>query len=117
MKLTPKQNSMKYLKYFILLFIFAVIVSMVMNYVIKSNTPDFILSKLKELKTNDVLMDSIGGYDKFEYSFNKNDYKYKDTVKYSILIIGNKKVLTFQGVQWRESKMKWRQIDERLIID
>jgi len=107
-------------KHFIYLAIFfglCVIGSYVGQYVIESDTPPFILEKLKQLKENKNLMDSIGGFDRYEYSFNKNDFKLGDTVKYSIKINGDNKVLNYKGTQLKTSPTDWKAIDEDLRIE
>lgn len=109
----------KYLKYFLILFVIALGLSFGGRYLIKSNTPPFVLSKLDQLKEDRKLMDSIGGFKYFEYSYNKNDFKFRDTVKYSITIKGSDRTLIYKGVQLRTSSGgdDWKQVDENLLID
>ncbi|WP_286757069.1 hypothetical protein [Roseivirga sp. UBA838] len=81
----------KYLKYFIGVFVFAVVASVVVDRIQKSNTPAFLLEKFEELKSDQSLMNSIGGYHRFEYSdqiFYKSNY---DSLIYEIIIFGNEK--------------------------
>lgn len=93
--------------YLIGLFVFAVIVSIVTSNVIESNTPDFILKKYDQLKNDNVLMDSIGGFKSFEYSFNKNQYDAGKELEYSIIIFGEEKDLRFEGLQSKDQNGKW----------
>lgn len=106
----------RYLRYFIILFLIAVGVAFLSRYTIKSNTPTFLLNKFEELKSNQSLMDSIGGFRSFEYSYNKNDFRSGDTVKYQIKIIGQIKVLVYEGVQARNAD-RWNLVRENLIVD
>lgn len=108
---------MRFLKYFIILFIFAFAVFMVMSRVIKSSTPPFLSDKLEELRDDKALMDSIGGFDKFEYSFNKEDFNHRDTIKYSILINGHEKKLIYRGIQSRVQGSDWKLVSEALHIE
>jgi len=79
----------KYLVYLGLFFVLCLVGSYVGQFIIESNTPPFILAKLNQLKASKSLMDSIGGFGHFEYSYNKNAFKLQDTVRYSIKITGN----------------------------
>ena len=107
-------------KHFVYLAIFfglCVIGSYVGQYIIESNTPPFILEKLNQLKENKNLMDSIGGFSRFEYSYNKNDFKLRDTVKYSIKITGDTKSCIYKATQFKATSTDWRVIDEDLRIE
>lgn len=83
-----------------------------------SRTPPFLLTKLDQLMNRKDLMDSIGGSQHFSYDFNKNDFKLRDTVKYSIKIIGKKKILFYTAVHIRENDAtnEWRLTIENLTI-
>ena len=107
-------------KHFIYLSIFfglCVIGGYVGRPIIESNTPSFILEKLKQLKEDKNLMVSIGGFGHFEYSYNKNDFKQRDTVKYVIKITGRSKVLYFKATQLRITSTDWKAISENLRIE
>jgi hypothetical protein len=97
----------KYLIYILLALVFALIVigAFWTDSMIKSHTPPFILEKLQELREDKRLMDSIGGFDGFEYKYNKNDYERGDTLNYSILIEGKVfgSQLSYQGTHARDS--------------
>ena len=88
----------RYLKYFLGVFAFAVVASIVVDKIQKSNTPTFLLDKFEELKNDQSLINSIGGFDRFEYSdqvFYKADY---DSLVYEIIIFGNEKKLVYSSV-------------------
>jgi hypothetical protein len=109
----------KYFKYFLILSVTALGLSFGGRYLIKSSTPPFVIGKLDELKKDKRLMDSIGGFKYFEYSYNKNDLKFRDTVKYSITIKGSDRELVYNGVQLRISSGSndWKQVGENLLIE
>ena len=86
-----------YIKYFLYLLIFAIVSSIVMERIHKANTPKFLLNKYEELKNDKKLMDSIGGYQRFEYSheiFYKSNY---DSMIYRIMIFGKKTKLYYSS--------------------
>jgi len=107
---------MKYLKYFLGGFALIVFVSFMVRNSIKSNTPPFILNKLEQLKSDKILMDSIGGFSQFEYSYNERDFENQDTVKYSIKITGYDQRLIYKGTQVKDSLNSWELLTETLII-
>ena len=106
----------KYLVYFIGVFVLVAIGSMWLTDRIMSDTPPFILSRLEELKSNKTLMDSIGGFRLFEYSYNEQNFKNGDTVKYSITITGGKDDLVYKGIQIKNSLNSWVLVTDTLII-
>ena len=65
---------------------------------------------------NKTLMDSIGGFKYFEFSYNKNDFKLRDTVKYSITIKGDNKILNYKATQLKTHD-SWLEIKTDLRID
>ena len=107
---------MKYLKYFLVGFAFVVLVSFLVRNSIKSNTPPFILNKLEQLKSDKILMDSIGGFSQFEYSYNEQDFKNSDTVKYSIKITGYDQKLIYNGTQVKDSLSSWGLLTDTITI-
>lgn len=107
----------RHLIYLGIFFGLCVIGSYVGQYLITSNTPPFILEKFNQLKDNKELMDSIGGFDQYEYSYNKNDFKFGDTVMYSIKIYGDSKVLIYKATQLRTTPTDWKAIKEEIKID
>lgn len=106
----------KYLVYFIGAFLVVAFASTWLTNRILSDTPPFIISKLDELKSNAALMDSIGGYQLFEYSYNEEKYKRGDTVKYSVTIKGGKDDLIFQGIQVKNALNTWELVSDTLIV-
>ncbi len=107
----------KYSRYFIGLFVFAVIVSIVTRNRIESNTPDFMLEKYENLREDEALMDSIGGFRSFEYTFNRNRFEDGKELKYTVLIYGTKKDLRFEGVQNKDQKGKWVLTKSKMTIE
>lgn len=107
----------EYIVYVIIFIVLCAIFHFWTKYSIESNTPPFISDKLSQLKEDNSLMDSIGGFDYFEFSYNKNDFKLRDTVKYSITIKGDKKVLNYRATQLKGLADKWTEIKKDLIIE
>ena len=62
-------------------------------------------------------MDSIGGLKYFEFSYNKNDFKFRDTVRFSIIIKGDSKILNYKATQFKTTPTEWVTIKEDLIIE
>ena len=106
----------KYLKYFIGLFLLVVVGSILVRKMIESNTPPFMLDKLEQLKSDKKLMDSIGGFHQFEYSYNKRDFENGDTVKFSIGITGGDHQLNYKGIQVKRSSGNWELVKDTLTI-
>ena len=82
----------------------------------KSDTPAFVLAKLDDLAGDKKLMDSIGGQTYFEFSFNKNDFKFGDTVNYSITIKGSTRILNYKGSHVKTKPDTWILYKEALVI-
>lgn len=91
---------MKYLIGFLLLFAIAVMGSYFLRNRIVSNSPPFIIEKLEELKANKVLMDSIGEDNQFEFTYNKNDYRERDSVFWRIVLRGPKGTLEYEALHF-----------------
>lgn len=106
----------KYLKYFFGAFLVVAFGSTWLSNRIFSDTPPFIISKLDELKLNSALMDSIGGYRLFEYSYNEQKYNSGDTLNYSIIIKGVAKDLRYEGVQVRNALNEWKLLSDTILI-
>jgi hypothetical protein len=87
------------------------------KYSIESNTPPFIAIKLSQLKEDKRLMDSIGGFKYFEFSYNKNDFKLSDTVQYSITIKGDKRILNYKATQFKSVGDRWTEFRRELKIE
>ena len=74
------------------------------------------LDKLEQLKSDKKLMDSIGGFHQFEYSYNKRDFENGDTVKFSIGITGGDHQLNYKGIQVKRSSGNWELVKDTLTI-
>lgn len=82
----------------------------------KSDTPTFVLAKLDDLAGDKKLMDSIGGQTYFEFSFNKDDFKFGDTVNYSITIKGSTRILNYKGSHVKAKPDTWILYEEAMVI-
>ena len=105
-----------YLAWSILIGLFVLGLHFFGKYRVASGTPPFIVNKLNELIENVELMDSIGGRTHFEFSYNKNDFKFGDTVKYSIKIKGTRRTLNYKASHLRIASDQWRLNDEKMEI-
>ena len=114
------EQLMKPLKKIVIAFVALVILSAIFHfwakYRIESSTPPFIAAKLNELMDSKELMDSIGGSPQFEFSYNKNDYKIGQMVKYTIRIRGRSRTLIYEGLQVKTGN-KWIPSEEKLIVE
>lgn len=109
--------SMKYLKIVIPIIIVAAIFHFATKHHLESSTPSFISNKVGELMNDKFLMDSLGGGGRFEFSYNENDYKFEDTLRYSIKIYGKKRTLVYNGLQRKISGTKWGLVSESLNFE
>lgn len=106
----------KYGKYVLIFFVLVFGLSLYGKYSLKQRHPPFILQKLETLRNDKTLLDSIGGYRTFEYFFNKNDYKFGDTLSYRIVIKGRSKNATYEGFQKKNDKNEWELQRDTLIL-
>jgi hypothetical protein len=111
-----KLKKVNYLAWSILIGLFVLGLHFFGKYRLESGTPPFILSKLNELTGNAGLMDSLGGRAHFEFSYNKNDFQFGDTVNYSIKIKGTRRTLNYQGSHLRTGPDQWKLKNEKIEI-
>jgi hypothetical protein len=107
-------------KSYIFLFLGFLILVLAMAYLpplISGKTPQFIQDKLNQLSSDRALMDSIGGQSSFKYMYNKNELKFKDTIKYTVEIQGHQRKLTYFGLELRRGKEDWVPLEGKLIIE
>jgi hypothetical protein len=89
---------MKYLfKRILIFFLLAYVFSFLTNLYIENTTPKFINILVKQMQDDKELMNFIGGYNSFEYSYNSNEYEKKDSLYFEGIIKGNEKRLYFKG--------------------
>jgi hypothetical protein len=80
--------------------------------------PALVLNKFEELVQDKSLMDSIGGWTGYEIKYNTYNFKFDDTVKYTIAIKGRRgKKLMYQAVQLRGDSATWVLLNETLTIN
>jgi len=101
----------------LIVFVFLVPASLIMRRKIESDNPSFILNKLEELKFNTVLMDSIGGFRLYEYTYNERDSENGDTVRYSIKMTGYTGKLLYRGVEVKPSSKPWELVSDTLVVN
>ena len=82
---------------------------------IRHDHPPFIQETIQALKENDSLMASIGEYKNYEYNFNKSDLK-RDTMAFSIQIVGINKKLIYTGKAVKGSEQNWTVIEKDTVI-
>jgi hypothetical protein len=84
-----------------------------------SSNPTFIENKLDSLLSNEVLMDSIRGNQKsyFEVKFSQKNFKEKDSLEYTIKVVGKGGCLYYRGVQTKTSSGTWTVRRESISIE
>ena len=99
----------KVVVYFGIFFVVAYGTALTLRWFSNRNVPKFYREQLKILQSNSVLMDSIGGYHSFRYSWDKLDLK-KDSVEFEIEIRGIRKTLICKGTAIKENSIPthWR---------
>ena len=77
----------KYFIYIIPFALLAIFFSVVAGYFINKDSPKVIEELLEKSKNNKSLMDKIGGYRSYEYTFKTNDLK-TDSLPFEMTIFG-----------------------------
>jgi len=102
-------------KKYIIIFIVFVILLLVFEIFIKIDSPAFFDEKINDLKNDSLLMEDIGGYKKYEYSYNENQLE-NDTLQFQIIIFGKNKKLINQGQAIKNKSNEWEIINDELKI-
>lgn len=100
-----------------MLFGLAIAINIFGNYWHKKSTPSFLLDKLNQLEADANLIDSIGGLRSYKYEYNKNDFRHADTLKYSIVLIGKNKTLTYNATQIKDSLNEWILYTDNIVVE
>jgi hypothetical protein len=72
---------------YVAVFVFLIVVFEVF---IGNSYPEIIEVQLEELRNDDSVLREIGGYDSFEYSYNKNKMN-SDTLDFTIIVYGTRR--------------------------
>ena len=94
---------------------FLIMVLIFFELYIRHDHPKFFDNIIENSKNDSRLMEQIGGYKSFEYSFNKNDLK-KDTLDFEIKLIGNKKNALFVGRALKNPDKRWVVTEKEVVI-
>ena len=73
---------------------------------IRHDHPLFFETIIEEHKNDKALMTSIGGYQSFEYHFNKNQLK-EDTLDFRITIMGSEGSIFLTGKAVKNKRSDW----------
>ena len=96
--------------------IFGYLIITIIVLIFRSTYPGFFKEEIKNFKENKDLMDRIGGYRTYEYSYNKNDLK-TDTLKFKILIIGKNGEIICNGIAVKNSQNRWQIIKRNQSVN
>lgn len=106
----------KGLLFFIGFFLIALIASKIMRAYMNSTTPAILNEIVEQSQENETLMNSIGGYQSYEFTYNQNEVK-KDTLKFTIKIRGYSKTLNYTGYVIKSDERNWKldKIDTTIV--
>jgi len=99
----------------IMIFIVFVFFVLIFEVFIKIDSPAFFDEKINDLKNDSLLMESIGGYQKYEYSYNANQLE-NDTLQFQIIIYGKSKKLINKGQAIKNESNEWEIINDGLDV-
>lgn len=98
-----------------MIFIVFVFFVLIFEVFIKIDSPAFFDEKINDLKNASLLMESIGGYQKYEYSYNENQLE-NDTLQFQIIIYGKSKKLINKGQAIKNESNEWEIINDGLDV-
>lgn len=98
-----------------MIFIVFVFFVLIFEVFIKIDSPAFFDEKINDLKNDSLLMESIGGYQKYEYSYNANQLE-NDTLQFQIIIYGKSKKLINKGQAIKNESNEWEIINDGLDV-
>lgn len=98
-----------------MIFIVFVFFVLIFEVFIKIDSPAFFDEKINDLKNDSLLMESIGGYQKYEYSYNENQLE-NDTLQFQIIIYGKSKKLINKGQAIKNESNEWKIINDGLDV-
>lgn len=99
----------------IMIFIVFVFFVLIFEVFIKIDSPAFFDEKINDLKNDSLLMEGIGGYQKYEYSYNENQLE-NDTLQFQIIIYGKSKKLINKGQAIKNESNEWEIINDGLDV-
>jgi hypothetical protein len=73
-----------------------ILLLIIFHFASRPSYPKIIDKSIAEFKSNSTLMDSLGGYDRHQINYNKNDLRL-DTFPYTLKIIGENKTMVASG--------------------
>ncbi|MDX2248534.1 MAG: hypothetical protein SF052_17245 [Bacteroidia bacterium] len=92
-------------KNFILIAILIIVISIAMDRIVNSGETKLYLKLIAEIKANQEIVDSIGGYQSFRYRSEKQIPS--DSILFIITIYGKTKNLTYSGKAGKSPEGEW----------
>ncbi|GAB4034749.1 hypothetical protein [Spirosoma jeollabukense] len=86
---------------FICLFIVTKVVRLVIDYYI----PSFLFELIDQAKADKALMERIGGYEEYRFSYSSPD---RAKLHFELSIIGDDSTITYEGQATKLSERQWR---------
>ena len=86
----------KYFLYSVGLFLIVSAVSFILSEVSKNQVPNFYWKTIEEIKNDTILINEIGGYESYEFTYNEYEEK-SGKINFDIIIIGEKKNIVCKG--------------------
>jgi hypothetical protein len=77
-----------------------VALSWLANHFLTGNTPQFHNELLSNFQKDNVLMEAIGGYDSYEFSYPSNSLD-DDSLRFELVVFGNHKSLICTGFAYK----------------
>ena len=86
-------------------FICLVIVTNVVRLVLDYYTPSFLFELIDQAKTDKALMERIGGYEEYRFSYTSPD---RAKLHFELSIIGDDSTITYEGQAAKISERQWK---------
>lgn len=88
-----------------------------MDFFIKfvTESPAFLDTKVVELQNDSLLMNNIGGYRSFQFSYDKSTPEI-DTIGFKITIFGRTANLVNKGRAIKDSEKSWKVIEDEIYV-
>lgn len=98
----------------IYIIISVILLLLVFEFLTQSKSPSFLKETVDELQLEKDLMDSIGGFKSYEYSYNKNDLE-KDSLDFQIILRGKTSNLFYEGMAVKTNS-EWLIVKKEISI-
>lgn len=98
-----------------MVFVFFAFCLLVFEIFIKIDSPAILNEKVDTLKNDSLLMTEIGGYRKYEYTYNEKQLS-SDTMQFEIIIYGSRRNLINRGQAIRNIRNEWEIVNDEINI-